>query len=225
MSRLRIRHGEVRRGGRPVLEAGVIDVPLPAAIAVVGINGSGKSSLFMTLADVLRGRARSQISAAGRPARVAWAPQLPALPGWLTVERTAALYGLDFRRLAATLPGLYLDELTGRRNRALSAGQRQALSIAIAIGMNASVLLLDEPFSALDYRRRLGALDILRARHAGRARSALLVSSQSAADLVGLCDHFVVLRDGRYAFNGPREQLTGGGRDDGIERRLLALLA
>lgn len=216
---LEIRHGVLRRAGAAVLEPGRISAPAPVGIAVVGINGSGKSSLFMHLTDALRSsRGSASVEVGGGPASLSCMPQEPAFPAWLSVRDVARLYGLELDALCAWMPHLYLAEIARKRAHALSVGQRQALALALAIGRDADVTLLDEPFSALDFRRRMGALDLLAA-HRAQGRS-LLLSSQSAADLIDLCDHFVVLREGRYVFNGRRAELAV----DGVERRLLELL-
>lgn len=224
MRRLVIRHGPVLRGRRLVLEPGVVDVPLPAAVGVVGINGSGKSSLFMALAGVLRHRRVATVTVGGAAGSIAWAPQTPALPDWLSVEDVARLYGVRFADLQAAMPGLHLKELAGQRASVLSVGQRQALCLALALGLNAALTLLDEPFSALDFRRRLGALSLLAEWHRKHPERALFMSSQTSTDLLNLCDHFIVLRSGRYAFNGPARELAAGGRDSALEDRLLHLL-
>lgn len=220
--RLDIRHGAVRRGRRTVLEPGHFSFQLPAALAVVGINGSGKSSLFMQLTDALADRVSAAITIDGRRSSLACVPQVPALPGWLKADRIATMYGLELGVLMARMPGLHLDELASRKSRDLSVGQRQGLAIAIALGRNADVTLLDEPFSALDFRRRIGTLDLLR-QHLAAGRT-IILSSQSAADLVELCDRFAVIRDGRYVFNGTRAELAAGGDGREVEQRLLELL-
>jgi zinc/manganese transport system ATP-binding protein len=220
---LLIDHGPLRRGGRLVLEASRLELPLPAGVGVAGVNGSGKSSLFMALAGVLQG-AQSRLAAAdGTQPRLALVTQEAALPEWLDAAGTARLYGTELDVLAERYPGLYLDELAGRRVAALSSGQRQALALALALACATDLVLLDEPFAALDFRRRAGALDAVRGwREAGASR-AFLVSSQVASDLTALCDHFIVLRRGRVVFSGPRARL--GGDDRIVERGLLALLA
>lgn len=223
MSEVLIRHTAIRRGRSVVLEAGEIRAPLPAGIALVGVNGSGKSSLFMHLAGNLERHAHARMLVDGAPSSVAYAPQEPALPRWLSAERTAHLYGIDFRAAADRMPGLFLQELRGTSCGFMSVGQRQALAVALALGRDAGVTLLDEPFAALDFRRRAGLVDILRERVAGGARRALLISSQSAADLSAICSHYTVLRNGRYVFNGTAHELTRDGVND-IESGLLALL-
>jgi ABC-type multidrug transport system ATPase subunit len=216
-----IRHCAIRRGRRTVLEGGTIAATAPAAIAVVGINGSGKSSLFMHLTGALESRGMGTITVNDAPATIAYVPQVPALPGWLTVAQIGALQGTPFDHLVETMPGLYLDELAGMRADRLSVGQRQALAIALALGRRAAVTLLDEPFSALDFRRRIGVIGLLHGnRAAGRS---IMLSSQSAADLAAVCERFVVIRDGRYVFNGLRDQLAPAGSDTALENALLDL--
>lgn len=205
-----------------MLEPGRLCVERPAALAIVGINGSGKSSLFMQLTDSLLSRGAAAIMIDGRRASLAYVPQVPALPAWLRTDAIAAMFRLRFESLVERMPGLHLNELAGQKAGVLSTGQRQALSIAIALGRDADVTLLDEPFSALDFRRRIGTLDLLRRqRDAGRA---IVLSSQAASDLIELCDRFAVIRDGHYVFDGTRQELAAGGDDRDIEQRLLDFL-
>lgn len=219
---LEITHGAVRRGRRTVLEAGHITAAVPSAVGIIGINGSGKSSLFMQLTDTLASRGSAAIRLSHRPATLAYVPQVPALPGWLRVEQVADLYGLRYGILVEAMPGLYLSEIARQRASALSIGQRQALVIALALGRHADATLLDEPFAALDFRRRIGVHELLRQRC--DEGGAILLSSQAAADLIGLCDRFAVIRDGIYVFNGSRTELGGHGDDSELEKRLLQLL-
>lgn len=203
-----IRHGDVRRGSTIALHAGELELPARANVGVVGVNGAGKSTLMHGLAGCLAGRHGPRVEAL--PGPVAYVPQQPALPPWLTTERAVALFGFELGALERELPELILEELRGRTAGSLSVGQRQALCVAIALAGTAPLVMLDEPFAAIDFRRRVGLLSVLRRRE-GSALT--LVSSQNGADLLETCSWIVVLREGRYVFSGPRDELAGGADD------------
>jgi ABC-type multidrug transport system ATPase subunit len=222
-----IEHSEIRRGHYAVLEAGRLELPARSTVAVIGANGAGKSSLFLALSDVLVGRAGTlEVSAPWEAPRVALMPQESALPHWLSGERIAALYGLRLDVLAAALPELRLDEMAGLTGAQMSGGQRQALSLGLALGAQADLTILDEPLAHLDLPRRRAALRAV----AGCSSGLVLVSTQSAADVVDCCDWYVVLREGRYVFSGPVEALLGDAwrsdpeRQARLESHLLELI-
>src|SRR5688500_5445285 len=143
-----LRHDDIRRGRRVVLRAGEITAALPAAIAVVGANGSGKTSLFMHVTRTLvRQRTDATVLLRGEPVRtIGYVAQSFPLPPWLRAKHAAPLFGSDYDDLCARMPGLHLDELRDERIDRLSPGQRQALSFAFALGTDTRMLVLDEPF-------------------------------------------------------------------------------
>lgn len=206
-----LKHDAVRRGGRVVLPPATLSLPSTGTIGIVGVNGAGKSTLFQALAGALPpalGAAALEPRPAGAP--VAWAPQQPAFPGWLHVECVAWLYGLELTGLFRRFGGLLLEELHGKRAGSLSVGQRQALSVALALALDAPLTILDEPFASLDFRRRVGLVRHLQACRAPHTRGITLISSQSAADLLETCDWIVVMRQGEYVFSGEVRRLVDG---------------
>lgn len=223
-------HGPVRRGRRVVLRAGSLPVPARGVTGVVGVNGAGKSTLFQALAGALAGPpVRFALDGLSCARPVAFAPQQPAFPEWLAVADVVRLYGGDVDALARCTPGLLLEEIARLPVRALSAGQRQALAVALALAGERLLTLLDEPCAFLDFRRRFGLARLLRARRGPHAPGLVLVSSQSAADLLDTCDWIVVLRDGRYVYSGAADTLTAGIADPArarqrFEEALMALL-
>jgi len=224
-------HEPIRRGRRVVLHAAAVPLPASGVIGIVGVNGAGKSTLFHALAGTLRG-AGAAIRAGrsiGPEETVGFAPQEPAFPDWLDVADVARLYGAEIDDVVRRTPGLLVEEIRTRSVHALSAGQRQALAIALALAAGSNLTLLDEPFAPLDFRRRFGLVRLLRARRGEDARGLVLVSSQSAADLLDTCDWILVLRDGRYVHSGAADILTAGIADPAkarqrFEAAVLALL-
>ena len=223
---VRIEHGEVHRGATRALRAAVLELPGDANVGIIGINGAGKSTLMHGLAGSLRRRAGRLDLVRVTPDVIAYSPQQPVFPEWLRTEQVLALYGLGCESLERMLPELLLEELRGRFAGSLSVGQRQALSVGVSLGLAAPLTMLDEPFAAIDFRRRVGLISILR-RHAGRGLT--LISSQNGADLLATCSWLVVLREGEYVFSGPCEELTGSAPDPArallsFEANVLALL-
>ena len=212
-----LEQGEVRRGAQRVLEAVTLSLPDRGTVGIVGMNGAGKSTLFHALADVLPRRSGSA-RVRGTDGAIGYAPQQPTFPEWLTVDGVARLYGQGEAALTTRFPGLLLDEITGRSAGALSVGQRQVLSVALALALDANLTLLDEPFAPLDFRRRIGLVRTLAERRRGPGLT--MVSSQAAADLLDTCDWLLVMYAGRYVYNGALATLSGGDTGEASRRQL-----
>ena len=133
-------------------------------VAVIGGSGCGKSTLLRLIAG-LEGATSGTVSVAGHPvqgpgADVGVVFQEPRLMPWLTVEANVR-FGLrgsrdeNRRQAAEALERVGLDGFAGALPRELSGGMAQRAAIARALVGKPSVLLLDEPFSALDAFTRL----------------------------------------------------------------------
>jgi len=127
----------------------------------------------------------------------------------MTVRDNVA-FGLDVRgvpkrqvrsRVDELLRLLQLEGLDDRRPAQLSGGQRQRVAFARALAVQPKVLLLDEPFGALDAKVRLELREWLRALHAQMHLTTLIVTHDQD-EAFELSDHVVVLFDGRVAQAG-----------------------
>ncbi len=209
---LRIHHRELRRGGRIVLREGTLHAPGGAVVALVGENGAGKSTLLMSTAGVLLGGATgagTTIALDGHAVdAISYLPQRPALPPWLTVRQGAVVHGADASLLEEGAARLGMATLLERRPADLSGGQLQALAAVIALARAEPVVLLDEPFTAVDLTRRPVLRQLVTERAARVPRGVVILSSHVAADLAVLCDWVVVLRDGGYLFQGTPRALA-----------------
>ena len=189
-----------------------LSVARDECVALVGESGSGKTTLmrcFNALVRPDRGAVRTlgedvaHHDAVALRRRVGYVPQHGGLlPHW-TVWRNAALVpALAARADAATRVGDALAlagvdaTLHDRLPHELSGGQRQRVALARALADHPPVVLLDEPFGALDAISRVELHDALIALRTQRTFAALLVT-HDLAEAARLADRIAVMRDGR----------------------------
>ncbi|HHY48231.1 MAG TPA: ABC transporter ATP-binding protein [Alphaproteobacteria bacterium] len=156
--------------------------------AVVGPNGSGKSTLLRGLMGALPPLG-GRIEHAHRPERdIAYLPQsaeidrsfpapvadLVALGFWTTRGSLAAITAADRRRLADALEAVGLAGFAGRGLDTLSGGQLQRALFARVMVQDAPVILLDEPFAAVDERTVGDLVGIVKRWH-GEGRTVIVV--------------------------------------------------
>jgi len=172
------------------------------AVALVGPNGAGKSTLLSLLAGSLRA-SEGRITTTGA-ARVGWLPQRPAHYGRLSARENLVLFarlenvGDPQRRAAELLERFALP--SDRPSAHLSVGNRQRLSLAIALLGDPNVLLLDEPTASLDPKQR--ALLWQEAGHHVAGGGAVLFSSQNPEEVERHATRVIALDSGELAFSG-----------------------
>jgi len=189
---LRLTNGCKRYGSAahaPVFHAVDLDLRPGELIVLLGPSGCGKSTLLRCLAG-LEPLSSGDLNVDGgdNGAAVGVVFQEPRLMPWLTVRQNVGL-GLRYRRNRAAaaeaaasgavdrlLQELGLAALANARSGELSGGQAQRVSLARAMIVRPRVLLLDEPFAALDPRTRAGLQDWLLARRRADGLSVVLVT-------------------------------------------------
>jgi NitT/TauT family transport system ATP-binding protein len=190
--------------GPLVLRDVSLAVAAGAVTALVGRSGSGKSSLLHVVAGLVRPRSGQVVIdgalVAGPSPRAVMMFQSPSLFPWLTVAQNVAL-GLRFarirraeitRRVDAALALVGLQAEAGSRATAISGGQAQRAALARALVMEPDVLLLDEPFAALDLFTRLSLQRDVRA-IATRLGVTVLLVSHDIAEIAAMADQAAFL--------------------------------
>ena len=186
------------------LDAVRLSVADRQVVAILGPNGCGKSTLLRCVGGLLPGDTGTVAidgSIVGGPdARVGFVFQEPRLLPWrdaaanvaFPLELAATPRPTREARTRELLQLVGLTEFAGSRPHELSGGMRQRVAIARALALGPSVLLLDEPFSALDAltRERFG-LELLRIW--AETSTTILLVTHSVPEAIFLADRVVVL--------------------------------
>jgi NitT/TauT family transport system ATP-binding protein len=186
-----------------------LDVAQGEFVCLLGASGCGKSTLLNLIVGLYH-ISSGTIDVGGR--RVALMFQEPALFPWLTVQKNVEM-GMRFRNVAAAerrrkardlLRLVHLEAFGERRPHELSGGMRQRVAIARALAQEADVLLMDEPFGALDAMTRDVLHDELEAIWSRTALTVLFVT-HNVREAVRLGDRVVLLssRPGRVVAEFP----------------------
>ena len=210
----------VRGGGRlPVLDALSLEVADGEIVALIGPNGCGKSTLLRAIAGLLapdRGAVTLDGATITEPdPRIGLVFQEPRLLPWRSAADNIT-YPLELagwpperraQRLAELTELVALDPgVTRNRPSELSGGTAQRVALARALALEPEVLLLDEPFSALDaLSRERFDLELLRLWE--RAATTILFVTHSIAEAIFVADRIVVMspRPGRVVADLPVE--------------------
>ncbi len=184
--------------GPPVLQDISIEAPKGEIITIVGPSGCGKSTFLRLIAGLIRPN-RGEIRIADKASRPAFIFQDPTLLAWSTITDNVALplrlEGIDKKqRLAIAqswLRRLGMEEQGAAFPRQLSGGMRMRASIARALALQPTLLLLDEPFAALDALTRHRLNEILLELHREQRWNAFFVT-HSVSEAVFLGHRVVV---------------------------------
>jgi len=213
---------EVVRDGTAILSLDRLEVREGELLALLGPTGAGKSTLLRVL-HLLEKPATGSVSWRGTP--VSWPPPLelrrrismafqdPLLFSGTTLENV--LYGLSVRgetgsaaRRKATeaLRLLRVDDLADRRARTLSGGEAQRTALARALVLRPELLLLDEPFAALDAPIRRHLLEELTQVVKAHGITCVYVTHEQG-EAFSVADRIAVLRRGRLLQAGTPEEV------------------
>ncbi|MEP0942805.1 MAG: ABC transporter ATP-binding protein [Rhizobiaceae bacterium] len=206
----------------PVVDDVSFDVARGDVFAVVGHNGSGKSTLIKTILGALPPRAGRLDWSAGKPRTIGYLGQqtefdnrfpirvrdLAAMGAWPGLGMLGRVDRDCQARVAAALERTGTADIADMPLHHLSAGQLQRALFARTIVQDAPLILLDEPFSAVDQTTEAALLSLID-EWSVEGRAVILVLHDLSAVLQH-CTSALLLGNGRSLFGEPRETLKPG---------------
>ncbi|MEU9381097.1 ATP-binding cassette domain-containing protein [Streptomyces sp. NPDC048279] len=228
---IRARNAALAYGTRNVWQDVELDVSRSEFLAVLGPNGSGKTS-FM---KALLGRvplSSGQLTVIGRPPgksgrRLGYIPQQSTLVGQAAMRaRDLVRMGIDGHRFGLGLPGhgtgRLVDEIlaaVGATDYAdvpldmLSGGEQQRVRVGQALAGDPQLLLCDEPLLSLDLRHQRAVTELVDARRRSHGTAVVFVTHE-INPVLGMADRVLYLARGRHRIGTPDDVLTSESLSD-----------
>ncbi len=222
---IEIRHLVKRYGSLAVCNDLSLDIPAGELVALLGPSGSGKTTLLRMIAGLEKPDAGTILfhgedttNTSVRDRNVGFVFQHYALFGHMTIAENVA-FGLRVRpratrpsdrdiraKVAQLLKLVQLDWLADRHPHQLSGGQRQRVALARALAVEPKVLLLDEPFGALDAKVRKELRRWLRRLHDEMHVTSVFVTHDQE-EAMEVADRVVVMHEGRIVQQGAPDEV------------------
>ena len=222
---IEVRNLQKRFGATVVCDNLNLDIAGGELVALLGPSGSGKTTLLRIIAGLevpdsgsVLFHGEDATNADVRERRVGFVFQHYALFGHMTIFENVA-FGLRVRpravrpddatirsKVAELLHLVQLDHLADRYPHQLSGGQRQRIALARALAVEPKVLLLDEPFGALDAKVRKELRRWLRRLHDEMHVTSVFVTHDQE-EAMEVADRIVVMNQGRIEQDGPPDQV------------------
>ena len=206
-------YGQVR-----ALDGLDLEIPEGSVFGLLGPNGAGKTTTLRILVGLAKANS-GKVEIFGEPLspfrvneKIGYLSEEPAFYSWMTpiesLDYIARIYGLRTderkKRIAELIDLSGLQNSAKRRIGGFSRGMRQRLGLAHALVNHPSILLLDEPLSALDPIGRKDVMELIE--HLGK-ETTVLMSTHILADVERVCDTVAIMNNGKRIIQSGREEL------------------
>lgn len=174
-------------------------------VGLIGPNGAGKSTLIKVISDIIHPTAGevllNGIKISKMKSEIGYLPQYPNFFHWMTVRETLTfmgqLSGLKKEELSKSIPKILekvgLKDEENAKVSTFSGGMKQRLGIAQALLHKPSLIVMDEPVSALD---PIGRREVLNLIEEIKKDTTILLSTHILGDAEEICERFVIIKDG-----------------------------
>ncbi len=216
----------VKYHGKVALHQASVKLAPGSINGLVGMNGSGKSTLFKAIMGFVKPQS-GRVLINGLPVRqaqkqhqMAYVPQAEEVDwqfpvsvadvvmmgrhgylNWLRIPQKQ-----DWDRVAASLARVQMEEFRERQIGELSGGQKKRTFLARALAQDSSILLLDEPFTGVDFRTEKAMVDLLlELRHQGYT---ILISTHDLSSIETFCDQVVLVNKTILAYGSTADVFT-----------------
>ncbi len=201
-------------GTTEVLKGINLTVQKGEIMALLGVNGAGKTTTLECV-EGLRAYDSGNITINGK---IGIQLQSSSLQGYIKPMEAVKLFAKwnkttpDYEMLKS----LKIPELSKKKYKDLSTGQKRRLHLALALIGNPDIIFLDEPTAGLDVEGRVSLHEQIRAlKSQGKT---IILASHDMAEVEELCDRIAVLRDGNISFVGTVDEFTAIGGNKHIIR-------
>lgn len=206
----------LRYGDTTALDQVNLQLPAGAVVGLAGSNGAGKSSLMRCLLGLtlpqsghirLLGEDPRELSDMAR-ARLGYVAQTPELIEWMKVGQHLDYIGAFYPEWDAAGVAQWCAQWglnPTEKVAGLSLGQKQKLSLLLALGHHPQLLVLDEPVASLDPLMRR---EFMRTLFEDDAQRTVIVSSHLLSDLERVITHLVLMKNGRIVLVDEWDALT-----------------
>lgn len=200
-------------GDKEVIRNITLQINKGEIISLLGSNGSGKTTTFKILASLLEAD-HGLILLNGDPIEcydVAYLPEERSLFNDITVyehlKLIAELNRLDDieNRIERQLDYFNLKQYKNTKTELLSKGNKQKVALAVCLIKNASVVLLDEPFTGLDSSNVQIFINVIKSLK--YHKKTVMLSSHIYQDVNQLCDRFLYLKNGKIKYDITKKEL------------------
>ena len=208
-----------------------MEVEKGECVGLIGPNGAGKTTLIKIISDIIypnKGEVLlNGIKVSKMKAQIGYLPQYPNFFHWMTAKETlmfmGQLSGLKKETLIDSIPEILvkvgLKDEENSKVAIFSGGMKQRLGIAQALLHKPSLLIMDEPVSALDPVGRREVLNLIKEI---KKDTTILLSTHILSDAEEICERFIIIKNGLKVEDAPITELLRRNSDNQIHLTITA---